>query len=625
MTTAAGGAVFTTTRILARGVYTDFAPPNILLGTLGVPVGTLVKQVDSQIDGRRTRPLASDFQPSNLLTSAFVVLKAPFTPAPTSDNAQHLLKRWSATDFNPPALVINSLMPPPVHSIDLMGDMGTRKSSWRGVFSDFVAPNVLLIFPPPLIGPYVPVEVGAEIIRKSVYKDFHPANVLLNTLGLIGAGQSFPGRTIDGLSTRRWSATDFATPNFQASTAALLQKAPFAAQNFETPFRARWAATDSNAPNLLTGPFSIFAGNPPKTLPDPSGYPIRKAGIYNDSPQANFLTGPNRLVVTTPLSAHDDCATVIRPRMLASDFNPPNVIAGLLIPIAPPQPPTPVVVAAPGQQLLPYTFPDEATAYRRISEVVNQLVQGRTTAAGGGAAYNPTFSSGQVQYAGPSGQLAGSDNLIFGLNIPNPAGTPGAALLIGSGGGGGSNVVFWVITDQAFDLISPGNDIFHTAGETQPGSSARGGNWTVIAGASDAGSGGQAVIQGGTSVTGRAGPAIIQGGNNTGGNQPAGDVFVIGGQEGSQGGNVHLIATIVKGIAGVIRHRGNSTIRWDEFVGDGSWFFYDGSAFGAAGAPVVSHGPGQPVGFATDGATGTFTSQDGKTITVTQGRITGIH
>jgi hypothetical protein len=60
-------------------------------------------------------------------------------------------------------------------------------------------------------------------------------------------------------------------------------------------------------------------------------------------------------------------------------------------------------------------------------------------------------------------------------------------------------------------------------------------------------------------------------------------------------------------------------------VGDGSWFFYDGSAFGADGAPVISHGPGQPVGFATDGATGSFTTADGKTVIVKSGRITGIH
>lgn len=616
-------AVFVNTRQVAAGIYTDFAPPNLLTGTLGLPVGVIVKQVDAQIHVPRARPLASDFQPPNTLLGTFVVPKAPFAPAPTADNALHLLKRWSATDFNPPLLIGRFLGPPPLLAKDLQGDAWSRaKVGVRGVYCDFIAPNLLLLLSPPLIGPYVPVDIGVEINRRNVFKSFEPPNLILNTIALVGAGQSFKGRSDEIALRPRAVTSDFAPPNFQTSLAALQIKVPFQPADFPTPFKRAATAIDFTPPNLLASTFSIFLGNPPKVFPDPYVYPVRKAGIYTDTTPANFLTGPSSVTIVAPLSARDDCLNAFKAKALSSDFIAPNLITGILTAAAPPQPPTPVTVPSPGLYALPYTFSDPSTAYRRISEVVNQLLQGNGTAAG---TFNPTFSSGQVQYAGPSGQLLGNDNLIFGLNIPNPAGTPGAALLMGSGGGNGANVVFWCITDQAFDVLSPGNDIYHTAGETQPGSSARGGNWTVIAGASDAGSGGQSTIQGGTSVTGAAGITVIQGGNNTGGNLPAGDVFVVGGQEGSQGANVHLIATIVNGIAGVIRHRANSAIRWDEFVGDGSWFFYDGSGFGSPGAPVVSKGPGQPVGFATDGANGTFTSQDGKTITVTQGRITGIH
>lgn len=620
---APGSASFVTTRQNARGVFTDFAPPNLSAGTLGIPVGTAVQPVDHQTSGLRARPIASDFQPPNVLLGTFVTPKPPFNPAPTSDNASHLLAKWVTTDFAPPNLLGRFLGPPPVLSRDLMGDVWSiGKASRRGVYSEFLPPNVVLLSPPIPRGPYVPVETGIEITRRNNFKAFDPPNITLNTISLVGAGQSFKGRT-DEISLRpRVLRTDFAPPNFLTSTAKLQIIAPLQPQDFAPALRRPPVVTDFQPANLLASTFGIFLGNPPKTFADPYVNPFRKPGVYDDSPQANFLTGPSSVLVTAPLSALDDCLQAWKAKALPSDFNAPNTIAGILTAAAPPQPPSPVTVPQPGLQALPYTFPDANTAYRRITEVINQLLQGRATAVG---RYQATFGSGPVQYAGPSGQLAGSDNLIFGLNLPNPAGVWGPALLTGSGGGNGSNITFWFITDQAFDTSSPGNDIYHTAGETQPGSSARGGNWTVIAGASDQGPGGQVTIQGGTSVSGPAGLTVIQGGNNTLGNLPAGDVFIIGGQEGSQGASVHLIATQLNGLSGFIRHRVNSTIRWDEYPGDGSWFFYDGSGFGADGAPVVSKGPGQPVGFATDGANGSFTTADGKTVTVKQGRIVGIH
>lgn len=214
-----------------------------------------------------------------------------------------------------------------------------------------------------------------------------------------------------------------------------------------------------------------------------------------------------------------------------------------------------------------------------------------------GSPYNPTFLSGGVHYNGPNGVVAADNNLIFGKSVPNPSGVNGPCLLLGSGGGGGTNVTFAIIMDQAFDTATPGNDLIITAGEVQPSSTQRGGNLLIVAGGADAGPGGAMTIQGGTSLNGAAGPAILQGGNSTNEVDPAGDAFVIAGQVGSVGGTVHLIMTLLNGVAGVIRHRVNSDILWDEF-NDGSWFFYKvgGGTYGDAGAPIISRGAGQPVG-----------------------------
>jgi hypothetical protein len=214
-----------------------------------------------------------------------------------------------------------------------------------------------------------------------------------------------------------------------------------------------------------------------------------------------------------------------------------------------------------------------------------------------GSPYNPTFQSGGVVYNGPDGQLTSDNNVIFGKAIPNPSGIIGPCLLLGSGGGGGSNVSYWIIMDQAFDTATPGNDMGITSGEVQPGSSQRGGKLFIIAGGADLGPGGDLTLQGGTSANGVPGITALQGANNTSETHPAGDVFVIAGQVGSQGANVHLIATKLHGLAGVIRHRSNSDIILDEFA-DGSWFFYlvGGGTYGDVGAPIISRGAGAPLG-----------------------------
>lgn len=243
-----------------------------------------------------------------------------------------------------------------------------------------------------------------------------------------------------------------------------------------------------------------------------------------------------------------------------------------------------------------------------------------------GSPYNPTFLSGGVHYNGPNGVVAADNNLIFGKSIPNPSGVNGPCLLLGSGGGSGANVSFWIIQDQAFDTATPGNDLGITAGEVQPGSTERGGNIFDIAGGADLGPGGNNTKQAGTSANGPPGLMLVQGGNNTSETHPAGDVFTIAGQVGSEGASCHLIMTLLHGVAGVIRHRVNSTIILDEFF-DGSWFFYGvaGGTFGDNGAPIISRGAGQPVGPAQPGECVDHTEViNGKTFTWVKGILKSV-
>lgn len=245
--------------------------------------------------------------------------------------------------------------------------------------------------------------------------------------------------------------------------------------------------------------------------------------------------------------------------------------------------------------------------------------------------YNPTFLSGGILYNGPNGVVAADNNMIFGKSIPNPSGINGPCLLLGSGGGGGNNVAFWVITDQAFDTASPGNDIGMTAGEVQPGSSQRAGNLSFYGGGADLGVGGNLLLQGGTSARGAPGLTLLQGANNTDQSHPAGDVFMIAGQVGSVGANYHLIMTLTNGVPGVGRKRVNSTIIQDDYS-DGRIYSYPSNGFGDPGAPWISRGPtaGQPAGWAgsSEVATGTITyakpGGGSGTITVVSGLITNI-
>lgn len=216
-------------------------------------------------------------------------------------------------------------------------------------------------------------------------------------------------------------------------------------------------------------------------------------------------------------------------------------------------------------------------------------------ASGAAGVYEPAFQSGYLQYIGPSGAFVANANFEVGLNLPNPSGTAGPGLLLGSGGGHGTPVTFAIIQDEAFDASTPGNNLIITSGETQGSGTAKGGYLLLIGGGSFAGTGGTATCQGGTSANGTGGPAILAGGNSTNGGIP-GDAYVIGGagQAPGQGANVHLIMTEVNNISGVVRIRVNSTPLID-FYHDGSIYLYDGGGFGTAGQKLTSQGPGMPV------------------------------
>lgn len=217
------------------------------------------------------------------------------------------------------------------------------------------------------------------------------------------------------------------------------------------------------------------------------------------------------------------------------------------------------------------------------------------------------FQSGDIQWNN-NGAFFATDQFIAGLSIPLPDGTNGAALLVGSGfgpGGSGHAGKAWILTDQAFDAVTPGNTLGITAGETQGSGTANGGLLWLLGGASFGGTGGETLIQGGTSANGAGGPTVVQGGNATGLGAGAipGDLFLEGGQVGQQGANVHLIMTTLNGISGVVRIRNNSTPLWD-FFANGSIFDYSGGGFGTSGQVLTSAGPGSPVTWSSPVVTG---------------------
>lgn len=251
--------------------------------------------------------------------------------------------------------------------------------------------------------------------------------------------------------------------------------------------------------------------------------------------------------------------------------------------------------------------------FRLFNNIVTAV--GPAVALGG---YSPIFQSGYVVYTGAGSSFQANIAFEFGTNIPNPSGVPGAALLLGSGGGKGIPATTWIISDQAYDALTPGNTLGITAGETQASGIANGGLLWLIGGASFGGTGGELLLQGGTSLNGPGGMTILQGGNSTHG--IPGDVFVSAGQNGTQGANVQLIATEVNGLPGSIIFRINSTQLY-EFESSGAIFIGPTAGVGLPGQAFTSGGPGEPVTWAQipAGVTGEIQYNDAGVLGATSG------
>jgi hypothetical protein len=234
------------------------------------------------------------------------------------------------------------------------------------------------------------------------------------------------------------------------------------------------------------------------------------------------------------------------------------------------------------------------------------VIGGPPVATPGGDPYNPTFESGEVQYAGPNDGFAGNINMIFGLDLPNPSGINGPGLLLGSSA---TPFTFWIIQDQAYTTTNAGFNLGITAGETQGSGTANGGNLSLYGGGSYGGTGGATLIQGGTSATANGGAVTIQGGSATAGGIP-GDVYVIGGsgEAPGQGANVHLIMSLDNAISGDVRIRVNSTILI-QFLHQGQIYLTSsGTGAGLAGQPLVSGGASGAANWLSTGYTGTITT-----------------
>jgi hypothetical protein len=254
-------------------------------------------------------------------------------------------------------------------------------------------------------------------------------------------------------------------------------------------------------------------------------------------------------------------------------------------------------------------FADMLTGFRRICETINLLIKQVTSiiaSGGSGVAaagtYEPPFLSGSVQYNN-NGALGGVGNFQWGFSLPNASGIPSQGILVG--GAGAVQVVY--ITDEQL-AGQKGITVIREAGDAASTGAANwdGGDLLDFAGGTLHGNGGTAKYQAGTSVSLRGGDAILHGGNSTTG--IPGNGIVIGGETGSQGANVLLIATKLAGIAGDVRHQINSTVL-QQFLEHGEIYLtLSGTGAGLAGQPLVSGGIGAAAQWLTTGFTGTITT-----------------
>jgi hypothetical protein len=175
--------------------------------------------------------------------------------------------------------------------------------------------------------------------------------------------------------------------------------------------------------------------------------------------------------------------------------------------------------------------------------------------------YNEFFNSGYVGYVGPNGTLKFSGQMVFGTNIPNPAGVPNQPGLL-LGGADGPTLAMLSTDEQVPG--KDGIDLIIVAGSTgvNAGNIQAGGDLLLFGGGALEGVGGTIKVQGGTSFDGTGGDTIISGSNSTNEGGPRGSVYIQGGENGNGGGNVEVIATGGTGTNGEIKFKFNSTLLW---------------------------------------------------------------
>jgi hypothetical protein len=227
--------------------------------------------------------------------------------------------------------------------------------------------------------------------------------------------------------------------------------------------------------------------------------------------------------------------------------------------------------------------------------------------------YNEFFDSGYVAYVGPNGTLTFRGQLVFGTNIPNPAGVPNQPGLLIGGAAGPTHAL--LSTDEQI----PGRDGIHlliTAGATgvDAGNIQAGGDLLLFGGGALEGVGGTMKIQGGTSFDGAGGPTIVSGSNSTNEGGPRGSVFIQGGENGDGGGNVELIATGGTGTDGEVRVKFNSTLLWT-IAASGAVIF--GAGAQSSGDVLTSQGVGGLPLWVTKDKNAAKTATTTRTSTVT--------
>lgn len=225
--------------------------------------------------------------------------------------------------------------------------------------------------------------------------------------------------------------------------------------------------------------------------------------------------------------------------------------------------------------------------------------------------YNSFFNSGYVAFVGPNGTLKFSGQLVFGTNIPNPAGVPNCpGLLIGGADG---PVLSMLSTDEQVPG-KDGIDLIVVAGSTgvNVGNVQAGGDLLLFGGGALGGLGGNAKLQGGTSFNGTGGTTTVSGSNSTNAGGPRGSVFIQGGENGNGGGNVEVIMTGGTGTNGEIRFKFNSTLLWT-ILSTGAVVF--GAGAQTAGDVLVSAGVSGLPAWTTNDANAAKTATTTRTAT----------